>query len=257
MSTGSYNRPRTEVDPIRHTSPDEAPNGWPKILLQGFKQGRREALTEVYRMYAGQIATHLRRGFSFESRGQTHRFVGYGSAYELHDVLHETFVRAFEPGARERYDGIRPYGPYLKTIARNIVLRGFRAKEVLFPRIGEGGSGGGEDGRVADPMPAGDVDAQGPEAQVGTQQLREVVRAFLETLSGPERELVVARFVDGLSQRDVAERLGLGRQQVRGREAKVRAKLVAYLRERGEHGLVAGVWCLPWVLGAVASEVLR
>ena len=247
----------TNPDRAPNARPDRAPNGWPEILLQGFRDGSREALTEVYRMYAAQIATHLRRGFSFESRGAMHRFVGYGSAYELHDVLHETFRRAFEPAARQRYDGIRPYGPYLQAIARNIVLRGFRAKEILFPRIGEGWSTGPEDGRVADPMPEGDAEAPGPEAQVGTEQLRAVVRAFLETLSAAERELVVLRFVDGMSQRDAAARLGLGRQQVRGRETKLRAKLIAYLRERGEQSLVPGSLCLPWVLGAMAAEVLR
>ena len=116
-----------------------APNGWPWALLRGFREGRTEALSEVYRRHADDVTKQLRHGFAFQAAGRHHRFVGCRSAFELHDALHETFRRAFEPGARERYDGLRPYGPYLRAIARNVVLRGFRAREVQFPEVREDG----------------------------------------------------------------------------------------------------------------------
>ena len=111
---------------------DLAPNGWTRALLRGFKAGEREALTEIYRRHADEVASLLRHGFGFEAGGQRHRFGGYGSSFELQDLLHETFRRAFEPRAREAYDGIRPYGAYVGTIARNLVLRSFRARARLF-----------------------------------------------------------------------------------------------------------------------------
>lgn len=226
---------------------DLAPNGWPRDLVRGFKAGERAALTEVYRRHAEEVALLLRHGFAFESGGRGHRFVGFGSGFELQDVLHETFRRAFEPRARAAYDGIRPYGAYVGTIARNLVLRSFRAREVLFPLL----DGGGEQPTVVSPIDEG----PSPEREVHDAEVRELVAGFLATLAPDDRRLIELRFVEGLSQRDAAAALGLGRQRVRTREKQLRGKLLEYLRERGEAALVDGVVAaLP---GLLASELLR
>lgn len=216
-----------------------APNGWPWALLRGFRDGEPEALREVYRLHASDVAKQLRFGFSFESRGRAHRFVGYGSAFELHDALHETFVRAFEPRARQAYDGLRPYGPYLRTIARNVVLRTFRRREVSFPLVDE-------EGEAASPLASlVDDTTASPEQAVARTQVAAVVREFLDALEPEERRLLQVRFIDGSSQRDAAEILGLGRQQIRSREAKLRKRLVQHLAQRGEKTLLPSVLCLP------------
>lgn len=219
------------------TSPELAPNGWTRTLLRGFKAGERAALTEVYRAHAEEVAGLLRHGFAFDSGGRQHRFVGYSSSFELQDVLHETFRKAFEPRARAAYDGIRPYGPYVRTIARNLVLRSFRAREVLFP-VDEEGAYASEDGpRVALPVDAG----PSPEREVHDRQVAALVAGFLASLGEAERRLVQLRFVEGLSQRDAAEALGLGRQRIRTQEKRLRQRLLTYLREHGEVSLVDGV----------------
>ncbi len=226
---------------------DLAPNGWTREILRGFKAGERGALTEVYRRHAEEVALLLRHGFGFEAGGRRHRFVGFGSGFELQDVLHETFRRAFEPRARAAYDGIRPYGAYVTTIARNLVLRSFRAREILFPLDGDPSAAAGSIAAI-DEGPS-------PEREVHDAELRELVAGFLASLAPDERRLVELRFVEGLSQRDAAEALGLGRQRVRTREKQLRAKLLAYLRERGEAALVDGVVAaLPALLG---PELLR
>ena len=236
-------------------SGDLAPNGWPRALLRGFKAGERAALTEVYRRHVDEVATLLQRGFGFEAHGQRHRFVGYRSAFELQDTLHETFRRAFEPSARASYDGLRPYGAYVTTIARNLVLRSFRAREVLFPlaELDPGQSASGAPRVVADAGPS-------PEREVHDAQVRELVAAFVETLDPGERRLLELRWVEGLSQRDAAEALGIGRQRIRGQEKLLRAKLLAYLRGRGEAALLAGVDGIDGLLGlvpaALATELL-
>lgn len=222
-----------------------APNGWTWGVLRGFRNGDRGALREVYTQHVDDVGRQLRHGFSFESRGRAHRFVGYASGFDFHDALHETFRRAFEPRARERYDGMRPYGAYLRAIARNIVLRSFRAREVLFPSIDDERADGAtavDPGRQA--MPS-------PEQSVAQAQVQELVQNFLGELAPHDRELVQLRFVEGLSQRDVAERLDMGRQQVRGRENKLRRQLLSFLRERGESSLVPGGAAM--VLVAVAN----
>lgn len=206
-----------------------APNGWPQAMLRGFREGAPEALRDVYRAHVDEVGKQLRFGFSFLSRGRAHRFVGYDSAFDFHDALHETFRRAFEPRARQGYDGIRPYGPYLKTIARNVVLRGFRAKERLFAPIDAGGDEETRGPTLADDRPS-------PEQTVAASQVQTLVREFLATLDHDDRRLLEVRFVEGRSQRDAAPLLGLGRQQIRGREAKLRKRLVEYLAQRGETG---------------------
>jgi RNA polymerase sigma factor (sigma-70 family) len=240
-----------ETPPNPRTAPsgELAPNGWPRELLRGFRAGEREALTTVYRMHAETVARLLRHGFSFESGGHRHRFAGYGSGFELQDTLHETFRRAFEPRAREGYDGIRPYGAYVTTIARNLVLRSFRAREVLFPLEAEAAMTSG-------PLLAVDVGPT-PERELHDRQVLELVERFLATLTPDERRLIELRYVEGLSQRDVAELLKLGRQRIRTREQAVRAKLLAYLREHGEAALVDGVVVRVGLPALLGTELLR
>lgn len=199
-------------------------------------------------MYAQDVGKQLRFGFSFESRGRAHRFVGYGSAFDLQDALHETFRRAFEPRAREGYDGLRPYLPYLRTIARNVVLRSFRKREVLFPAVED------DDGSKPAVTAWGD-EGPTPEQQVASNEVQALIRGFLDTLDRPSRRLLELRFIDGQSQRDAATALGLGRQQIRGREVKLRAALVRYLRDQGEAGLVSpAVMAAVLVLIQIAAE---
>jgi RNA polymerase sigma-70 factor (ECF subfamily) len=198
----------------------------------------------------------LHYGFSFSSAGRAHRFVGYGSAFELQDALHETFRLAFEPRARDGYDGIRPYGPYLKAIARNVVLKSFRAREKLFPTVDEVVGRGIESGVTVSEAPPS------PEQHVQHGEIRELVEEFLRGLADEDRRLVETRFVEGLSQRDAAEVLGIGRQRIRTRELRLRKELMTFLRSRGEAGLVAhGMWMgLPAVgaeLARAVTEVIR
>ncbi|HLT36560.1 MAG TPA: sigma-70 family RNA polymerase sigma factor, partial [Enhygromyxa sp.] len=144
-------------------------------------------------------------------------------------------------------DGIRPYGAYVCTIARNLVLRSFRARELLFPLAD------GE--QPTAPSPAAIDDGPSPERELHDAEIRELVAGFLAALAPEDRRLIELRFVEGLSQRDAAAALGLGRQRVRTREKQLRARLLEYLRERGEAALVDGVVAaLPALLG---SELLR
>lgn len=230
------------------TQSQTAPNGWPAALLRGFRGGDADALLTVYRTHGDEIARFLRRGFSFRAGSRIHRFVGYASPYDLHDALHETFRRAFEPGARQGYDGIRPYGPYLRTIAKNVVLQGFRAREILFPVVDAEAVSGA-------PELVSQADAPGPdpERDAMRQQVQTLVRGFLDGLAPADRRLLEARYVEGLSQRDAAEALGLGRQRLRTREARLRTRLAAYLQARGASDLVgAPAWAPIW-----GAELLR
>lgn len=209
-----------------------ADDPWPRARLDAFRRGERSALAWVYRRHAEDVAGLLRHGFAFSSGGRPRRFAGFTSAFDLQDALHETFRLAFEPRARDRYDGLRSYRPYLRTIARNVVLQSFRAREVLFPDDDGAATASADDCIGVGTGPAH------PERAVGEAQIRRLVDDFLETLDEDDRQLVDLRFRRGISQRDAAPILGLGRQQVRGREAIIRRQLAGFLRSRGELALV-------------------
>lgn len=245
-------RSRTAEAKVEPPASALAPNGWPVELLRGFKAGERAALTTVYRKHVEDIALLLRRGFGFEHGGQRHRFVGYGSGFELQDMVHETFRRAFEPRARAAYDGIRPYGAYVSTIARNLVLRSFRARERLFPLAEREGAP-----VVSATLGAAIGPSCDPERELHDAQVRELVARFLAGLEPQQRRLVELRFVEGLSQRDAATALGIGRQRIRTREQRLRAELLGFLREQGEAGLVDGAVAKLGLPALVSAELLR
>lgn len=213
------------VQPSNQLRPDDlAPNGWPAQRLKGFREGDRAALSAVYSEHVEPLLAFLQRGFSFDSRGRALRFAGFRSSFELHDAVQETFRRAFERQARESYDGLRPFSAWLNVIARNVVLKEFRRNERLFLDAGTA-----HDSDAALQIAA--AEPQEPEADIHRTRVRALVRQFLDTLAEDERRLLELRFIEGVGQRDVAEQLAMGRQRLRGQEAKLRAKLVRFLVE--------------------------
>ena len=200
---------------------------WSREFLDRFRSGQQAALREVYHEHVADLSRMLRFGFVFQSGGQTSRFRGFSSPYELQDALQESFRRAFEPRARESFDGLRPYRPYLRTIARNVVIASFRRHRAMFELLPEEDSAAVEHVGVT------------AEQEVQAQQVQKLVRGFLGQLSENDRKLLQLRFCEGVSQRDVASQLAMGRQVLRTREAALRKQLEAYLREQGEEAWIA------------------
>lgn len=222
------------VEAQQTTTQDQEP--WPRPFLRSFREGETKVLSVVYRNYAPLVAALLRHGFTFQSKGQPRRFVGYTSPFDFQDALHDTFRKAFEPKARISYDGLRPYGPYITTIARNVVIAGFRAKERLFPAVGAGPESVAETtetpAHLATPTAA--APPQSPEAAAHDASVRRMVAEFLAQLSPEDQELIRLRYSEGAGQHDVAAAMNVGRQVVRTREKKIRSALIRYLQDRGE-----------------------
>jgi DNA-directed RNA polymerase specialized sigma24 family protein len=97
-----------------------------RALLDAFRRGDRGALTTVYFHYVDEVAAIVRHGFSIPDTGAQVR--GIADESTQRDVVQEVFARAFAPRARDAYDGVRPYGPYLKRIARNLMIDRARAE---------------------------------------------------------------------------------------------------------------------------------
>jgi DNA-directed RNA polymerase specialized sigma24 family protein len=90
-------------------------------LLRAFRAGDRAALETVYRAYVDKVAGIIRFGFSASAKGGA--IVSLGDRpQEIADVVQEVFARSFARSAREAFDAGRDYGPYVYTVARNVVI---------------------------------------------------------------------------------------------------------------------------------------
>lgn len=191
-----------------------------RALLTGFRRGEEGALTRVYDAYSDSVARYLASGVFLG--GPRQRIV---SPLDLEAAHQETFIRAFRPEVRASYDGLRPYGPYLLTIARSAAISLLRSTGKLarewVPLEG-----------VPDLLHLA-AESPGPEEQAIHSEVREVVGRFLDRLAQGDRELAQIRFVDGLSQEGAAAELQLTRAEVRTREGRLRKALTRYLSTSG------------------------
>jgi RNA polymerase sigma factor (sigma-70 family) len=184
-------------------------------LLDRFRRGDRAALAEVYYRYVDEVGSLARRGFTIESSG--HAVVrGVAGEWER-EIVQETFARAFAEKARNAYNGIDPYRPYLMRIAKNLLIDRFRAATKQELQLAET-----ETIELADEP----VDRD-------WEQRRAATLEYVATLDAEARQIVALRFEDELSQDDVAARLGCSRRKVRTCEAKVQKQLRRWLHERG------------------------
>ena len=193
--------------------------GKPDLLLR-FRRGDCAALETVYWAYVDRVTRVVQavvNGY-LTATGERIRF----GRTELGDLVQEVFVRAFSPACRQRYDGNRPYGPYLGQIARNVVADHWR---VMRRQVAVD---------VAPLLEALSLEAGAVENAWADQETIAVVEAYLASLCPEMRRVHEALYVQGLSQRDAAAALGLGRQALRGIEARMREGLRRELCRAGQ-----------------------
>jgi RNA polymerase sigma factor (sigma-70 family) len=173
-------------------------------LLVAFREGKPEALSTVYRHYVRSIDTYLR---ALARRAGTPDLC---QASAVADLLQEVFIRAFSPSARLSYDGLRDFGPYVNTIARNCFIDTLRKRRIEVPL-------GIEDLR-ADETTDGDLDDYDPKVVA-------VLESYLQKLADPEKRVYEMRFVFGRSQEAACEALGVSRRSLRTAEERLRKGL--------------------------------
>lgn len=161
-------------------------------LIERARGGDVDAFAELYRAHValvrGYISRHFRR-------------------CDADEVTAETFVRAWEARARFEWRGIR-YKAWLLRIARNLAVGGSRS-EGRFVQVEAA-----EVAAAPAPLP------EPGDAVVDRWQVA-ALREMVEALPALQRDVVVLRFVEGLSAVEVA--LVLDRRQEAVRSAQYRA----------------------------------
>lgn len=190
-------------------------------LLERFRLGERDALEHVYRHYASEVWAVLRSGFA-GSGGP--RIAGLSDASALRDAVQDVFIRAFGEAARLAYDGLRPYRPYLLRIARNVRIDQLRrtGREVFMADVASDG--------VVEPPSEPPADAAD---KLHWEQQHALTRAHVASLDSEQQRYVDLRFVQELSQQQVAERMSLTRRRARTLESQVLHGLRKALERRG------------------------
>lgn len=129
-----------------------------------------------------------------------------GSQSDAEDVAQDAFVRAFTAIQEcRRGDGFRPW---LRVIARNLAFnlgRDRKTRQKYHERAGELGD-------VAAVPPGGEVDE------------RQAINLALDNLSYAYREIIILRFVEELSVKEISKILDIGESATKMRLTRARSE---------------------------------
>ncbi len=176
----------------------------------GLRLARREerALEDAYEAYGSSVLSYLTR---------------YVGASEAEDVLQRTFLDAWR--FADRYDPEQRFSGWLFTIARRRAIDTLRARRHDVFELETARDLVGEDGRET-----ADRYADGAE-----------VRETLRRLPAHEREVITLTYFGQLSQREIADRLGVPVGTVKARSSRGTRRLGdlirAAARENGDTAL--------------------
>lgn len=164
------------------------------------------------------------------------------SPVDIDDVIQETFVRLYR-GLATLEDGER-FGPWVYRVAANAIAdhQRARARHPLAP------DHEGPDGNAV----AGDETDESLEAD-----LAECVALFVARLPSPYREAITLTELEGLTQKDAAEMLGVSVSGMKSRVQRGRERIRHMFEECCEmsvdcRGHVTG--CTPRSLGEVPAD---
>ena len=132
---------------------------------------------------------------------------------QAQDLAHDTFVRVLESDS----DGVEQPRAYLHQTARNIAVDGFRREER-------------RDAKELAAVPPSSSETGDPEQHMRAVQLAEAVEKALLELPLNCRQVFVWQKIEGLTQAEIAERLGLSKNMVE----KYMIRTLRHLRERVE-----------------------
>jgi RNA polymerase sigma-70 factor (ECF subfamily) len=127
------------------------------------------------------------------------------------DLVAETFSKAFEKRADFRGTSDEQAAAWLWSIARHELARFRRSRSVELSALQRLG--------LEQPAPSDDELRQ-VERLIAIEDIRHRVRVALDTLSPDQQEVIKLRFVDELSNEEIAERLEVSRDVVRARASR-------------------------------------
>jgi RNA polymerase sigma-70 factor (ECF subfamily) len=127
------------------------------------------------------------------------------------DLMAETFSKAFEKRRDFRGTSDEQAAAWLWSIARHELARFRRSRSVELSALQRLG--------LERPAPS-DEELRQVERLIATEDIRRHLRVALDTLSPDQQEVIRLRFIDQLSDREIAERLAVSHDVVRARASR-------------------------------------
>lgn len=184
-------------------------------MLRRFRAGEPSALDWVYRTYLKFVDIVICRGVTLVSRNI--QIQGAREHADRLDLIQTTFTQAFSQAARQAYDGLRDYRPYLLTICRNVLIDWTRKRGRELPSA------------EIDQIPVEDPGEE--QAAWADPAVMKIVNEYLAGLPAALAAVHQHRYVLGVSQLESAQNLGLTRQRLRTLEQKLKKGLLKALKK--------------------------
>ena len=200
-----------------------------RALLEQFRSGDRDALAEVYRFYFEDVYRLAQYGFSTRAGVRAQSLAREADRL---DFTQDVFVRAFSPSARSSYDGLRPFRPFLIQIARNLRIDQLRQAGREPSRNGHSFEFDVDIDALIEQNAAW-PEAAAADADLHWQRMLNETSVVLVSLERDVQEIARLRFVEELSQADVAEKLGVTRRRVRTLESRLLGGVRRHLARAG------------------------
>jgi RNA polymerase sigma factor (sigma-70 family) len=175
----------------------------------------RESLVDALTRYRKQLARRIAR---------------LVKPYDVEDIVQETYLRLFQAAKRQPIRSPRAF--MLKTV-RNLALNKLRWADALnhMVEVDKDADGDGEfkSGHALEPA----ADEPTPEAVVESEQEFGVFCHAIRALPRQCRRVILLRRVYGLSQREVAVRLGISERTVENHIAKAAVACSDFMEAHG------------------------
>lgn len=156
--------------------------------------------------------SHLTQSYLRRAHRVAYRYLG--NAEDAADICQELFLRVYRH--LPRFDAGRPFYPWLYRILRNLCLNQVQR---VFPTV-----------------PLGETELPGslaaPEGALLREEAVRGLYAALDSLSAPDREVLLLKHFDGLSYAEMAELLDIPRGTVMSRLYYARRRLGRELAAR-------------------------
>lgn len=197
---------------------------------RGAKAGRREGLLRADVLPAGSlgvITTDTRPALrDLEARLRPFVARRVSSSADVDDVVQDVFLR-MQRGLSSLRDEER-FGPWVYQVARSAIAE-HRRTRTRHPIVGQ------EQGDAAEAAASTDVDDDG----AVERNLATYVAPFIGMLPSPYREALTLTELEGVSQKDAAQMIGISASGMKSRVQRGREKLRALLEDCCEIALDA------------------
>lgn len=169
----------------------------------------------------------VQTGFTEHNKGC--RIYGTTDVEIQKELIQEIFIKAFSEKARHAYDGLRNYGAFLITIARNTLID--KARKHQKDALAHVTSSEFSEHVHIDERHM-EIAQEDPVKQMHWQKCATCAQEYISSLPSELQTFVQLRFVKELPQREVAKQMTISRWKTRSFEAKIKKELKKILQNK-------------------------